>query len=454
MKMTVSILLALMGFLCPSITAYTQIINTVAGTGAWGYAGDGGPAIFAELYGPSAVAADDSGNFYIADMVNDRVRKVSNTGIITTIAGNGYNAGSTGGYSGDGGEATAAELYFPSSIVIDAAHNLYFTDAGNDCIRKVTPAGIISTFAGIDSGGYSGDGGPASAAKLFYPEGLAMDKNGNMYVADCFNNRIRKIDTAGIISTVAGNGFGSGSFSGGYGGDGGPADSAQLHWPLAIALSPSGVLYIADMNNNCIRKVDTTGIITTIAGNDTLAGYNGDGILADSAELIAPDGIVLDTMGNIYIADAGNDRIRVIGPDNIITTFAGDGIGGYTGDGGSCSDAEIFSPAGIIFDYMGNMYVADQANYVIRLISPATTGVKKLTEQKNIIVYPNPATTQLTIQSTDHAINQITITTLFGQTIYSNEYNALQVDVDVTGLSPGVYFVKVNGVEVRKFVKE
>ena len=458
MKIIISTLFVLISLLSVTTETKAQIINTVAGNGSWGYAGDGGPAISAELYSPSAVAVDDSGNFYIADMINDRIRKVNNTGTISTIAGNGYNAGAsggyTGGYSGDGGPATAAELYWPSSIAIDATHNIYFTDAGNNCIRKITPAGIISTIAGTDTAGYSGDGGPASAARLFYPQGLTLDNKGNMFIADCFNNRIRKIDTAGIISTIAGNGYGSGSDSGGYSGDGGPADSAELFWPFALAVSPSGSVFIVDMNNNCIRKVDTSGIITTIAGNDTIPGYNGDGIMADSAELNSPDGITLDTFGNIYIADAGNDRIRKIGLDNMITTYAGDGIGGFAGDGGLCSDAELFSPAGIIFDNSGNMYIADQANYLIRFISAAPTDINKIPTPKEIDVYPNPATTQITIQSTAQLITQIIITNILGQTVYSKGYNANQIEVDITQLPSGVYFVNINGNEERKFIKE
>lgn len=286
------------------IDALTGIISTVAGNGTSSFSGDGGPAISAKLSNPTSVAVDDTGNLYIADCYNNRIRKVSAiTGIITTIAGNG-----SAGFSGDGGIATAAKLSNPTGIAIDRMGNLYIADPQNHRIRKVSAGnGFISTIAGNGIQGFAGDGGLANAANLKYPISVTLDSLSNIYIADQYNNRIRKVDAVtGIISTIVGNGIQ------GYGGDGDVANSAQLNLPSSVSIDPSGNLYIADQYNNRIRKVNkNTGVIQTLAGKGA-ASFGGDGGIADSASLNHPTDIVVDGEGNLYISDRDNNRIRKV----------------------------------------------------------------------------------------------------------------------------------------------
>ena len=332
------------------------IISTVAGDGSQGYSGDGGPAASAQLnlFGPSGVAVDAAGNVYLTD--RNRIRKVARSGIITTIAGNGSY-----GYSGDGGPATTAQLYTPSGVAVDSAGNLFIADYGNHRIRKVATDGIITTVAGNGSIGYSGDGGPAASAQLSYLSGLAVDAAGNLYLAEYANNRIRKVATNGIITTIAGNG------AGGYSGDGGPAMSAQLLYPLGAAVDSAGNLYIADWGNGRIRKVTTGGIITTIAGNGSW-GYSGDGGPTASAQLLFPSSVTVDAKGNWYISDFGNYRIRKVATNGIITTVAGNGSQGYSGDGGPATSAQI-SSNGVAVDAAGNLYLDDYDHFRIRKVA-------------------------------------------------------------------------------------
>jgi len=337
------------------------IITTVAGNGNSVYSGDGGPATNASLRDPADVAVDASGNLYIADRDNQRIRKVDTLGIITTMAGNG-----TYGYSGDGGPATSASLWLPPDVAVDASGNLYIADSDSQRIRKVDTSGIITTVAGNGTRGYGGDGGPATNASLRYPEGVALDANGNLYIADTRNERIRKVDTWGIITTVAGNG------TRGCSGDGGPATNASLRWPWGVALDANGNLYIADMDNHRIRKVDTSGIITTVAGNGTY-GYSGDGGPATNTSLWGPYGVAVDASGNLYIADQGNYRIRKVDTWGIITTVAGNGTYGYSGDGGPATNASLWLPSDVAVDTSGNLYIADYGNHRIRKVD--TSGI-------------------------------------------------------------------------------
>ncbi|HSB13927.1 MAG TPA: hypothetical protein VLE22_05675 [Bryobacteraceae bacterium] len=335
------------------------IVTTTAGNGSLSYSGDGGPAASAQLSQPRGVAVDAGGNLYIADTDNFRVRKVSATGIITTVAGNGSR-----GYSGDGGPATSAQLLNLYAVAAGASGNLYL--AGIPHIRKVSAAGIITTFVGGDSPGYSGDGGPAANAQLNFPNDITVDAGGNLYIADQGNRRIRKVFTTGIITTVAGNG------SAGYSGDGGPAASAQLSQPRGVAVDAGGNLYIADTDNFRIRKVSTAGIITTVTGNGS-AGYSGDGGPGVDAQLNYPNGVAVDAGGNLYIADEGNNRIRKVSATGIITTVAGNGSRGYSGDGGPATSAQITFPSDVAVDAGGNLYITDYSNNVIRLLTPTSS---------------------------------------------------------------------------------
>jgi uncharacterized protein (TIGR03437 family) len=333
------------------------VIATVAGSGAPGplttFAGDGGPGISASLFAPSGVAVDSAGNLYIADYGNSRIRKVSVSGVITTVAGNGMFR-----FSGDGGPATAAQLWNPAGVAVDASGNLFIADSINNRIRKVSASGLISTVAGNGNYGFSGDGGPATAASLRDPQSVAVDGSGNLLIADLTNDRIRMVSAStGVITTVAGNG--------GYGlaGDGGSATSASLNSPYAVAVDVSGNLFIADAENNVIRKVSPSGVITTVAGSGT-AGFSGDGGQATLAQLNFPDAVAVDASGNLFIADDYNFRIRRVSASGIITTIAGNGTSGFSGDGGPATSASLFFPGGIAVGNSGNLFIADSGNRI------------------------------------------------------------------------------------------
>jgi sugar lactone lactonase YvrE len=335
----------------------SDIITTMAGNGSGGYSGDGIPAAGAELYDPADVAVDSQGNVYIADSINARVRKVSTNGIIATVAGNG-----TTGYAGDGGPATNAELNSPSGVAVDSQGNVYIADEANQRIRKVGTNGIIATLAGNSFNGYSGDGGQAANAELNSPSGVAVDSQGNAYIADAGNSCIREVATNGIITTMAGNG------TNGYAGDGGSATNAELNGPAGVALDSNGNVYIADANNACVREVRKNGIITTVAGNG-MTGYSGDDDVATNAELSFPEGVVVDGYGNLYIADADNSVIREVGQNGIITTVAGNGAAGYSGDNTNATETALDFPEGVAMDNQENLYIADLFNQRVRKVT-------------------------------------------------------------------------------------
>jgi uncharacterized protein (TIGR03437 family) len=300
---------------------------------------------------------DASGNIFIADAGNSQIRKVTLQGTITTVAGNG-----SGGFSGDGGPATSAQLSQPIGVAVDASGNIFIADVSNSRIRKVTPQGTITTVAGSSSAGFSGDGGPATLAQLNGASGVAVDALGNIFIGDDQNSRIRKVTPQGTITTVAGNG------SRGFSGDGGPATSAQLA-PVGVAVDGSGNIFIAD--NGRIRKVTPQGTITTVAGRGS-GGFGGDGGPATSAGL-APVGVAVDASGNLLIADWGNNRIRKVTPQGIITTVAGEGAYGFSGDGGPATAAKLQDPRGIAVDPSGYVLFADLYNNRIRELVPSTS---------------------------------------------------------------------------------
>ena len=328
---------------------HAQNITTVAGNGTNGFGPDGVLATSSALRIPTDVFIDEFGDMYIADNTNHRVRKVGTNGIITTVAGNG-----TGGLSGDGGLATAAMLRNPSSVYAENGV-IYIADNLNNSIRKVDSNGIITTVAGNGSPGFSGDGGQATNAQLKNPYGVFLS-GGELYIADEGNLRVRKVDSNGIITTVAGNG--SSSFSG----DGGQATSASLD-PAKIHVL-QGVIYIADFSNNRIRQVDANGIISTIAGNGT-NGFGPDNVPATSSALSRPDGIFVAN-GELYIADENNSRIRKVDVNGIITTVAGNGTYGFSGDGGPATTAMLSNPIGIYVNQLGEIFFADSGNNRVR----------------------------------------------------------------------------------------
>jgi gliding motility-associated-like protein len=279
--------------------------------------------------------------------------------VITTIAGNG-----TYGYSGNGGPATSAQLAWCIGVITDNAGNVYIADFDNDVIRKVNSAGIISNFAGINIAGNTGDGGPAISAQVYHPAWLSFDHAGNLYFIDQNGVAIRKVNTSGTISTLTGN------FPPGYSGDGGLLINAQFHQITGISFDLSDNMYIADGGNNVIRKVNTSGTITTVVGNGT-PGFSGDGGPAIASQLGGPYAVVFDNTGNMYIPDLGNSRIRKVSTNGIITSIAGNGTMGYSGDGGQAANAQLYYPWSIAIDNANNIYIGDAGNYVIRKIDPA-----------------------------------------------------------------------------------
>ena len=341
-----------------SIPTYT--VTTIVGTNVGGFSGDGASAAAAQIDGPTGVFVDSKGVLYIADQLNHRIRTVT-SGTINTIAGNG-----TPGYAGDTKAATAANLNAPDSVFVDSKGNIYIADTANDVIRMVS-GGNISTVAGNFAlpGGYGGDNGQAIAAQLDGPAGLAVDANGNLYISDSKNNRIRKVAN-NIITTFAG------TASAGFKGNNGPPAQANLNVPRGLALDASGALYIADSSSNMIRKV-SGGVITLVAGSPAGVGsFAGDGGQAVGALLNRPSGVAVDSCGNVYIADTTNSRIRMVTANGAITTIGGNGKSGYSGDTGPALSAQFGFPAGVAVDSSGKVYVADTQNNVIRLLTPGS----------------------------------------------------------------------------------
>jgi trimeric autotransporter adhesin len=436
-----------------------QYISTFAGQGfIAGYAGDNGLAVDATMYSPTDIAFDKKGNLFITDFINNVIRKVDTAGIITTVVGTGVGAGSAGGgaYSGDNGPATAANLNGPFALALDTNDNIIFADGYNHVVRKVTRStGIITTIAGKTTAGYSGDGGPATAAELNNPVGIAIDNAGNIYIADDHNNVIRKVNTSGIISTIAGN------TTAGFSGDGGPATAAAMNLPIGIAFDANQNLFIADVRNNKIRKVNmTTGIITTVGGNDS-AGYSGDGGQFSVAKLDSPQRINFDDSNYMYVSDFMNNVVRKVHPESgIITTIAGNGFGAgttpaagsFSGDGGPATSAGMYFPHGVAFDKRHNMYICDRGNDVIRKVTAplpvnhTSVPLFSASHSGTLSVYPNPVITgvvtiSLIAQATEPM--EISVVNVLGETVLTTD-GTTNVPVTLTVHQPtGVYVLSV-----------
>ena len=335
-----------------------DIITTIAGGGS-NDPGDKGPATSAVLDAPADVDFDEAGDLFIVDNGSNRVRKVAKNGTITTVAGTG-----TAGFSGDGGAATSAQLNLPLGVAVDSAGNLFISDSNNYRVRKVDTNGVITTVAGTGARGSGGDGGAATSAQFSLPAGITLDGAGNLFIADNGSNRVRKVAKNGIITTVAGTG------TAGFSGDGGAATSAQLSGPYGVTSDNKGNLFITDLNNHRVRKVATNGIITTVAGTGT-AGFSGDGGAATSARLNSPTDIAFDSAGNFFIADFFGNRVRKVATNGIITTVAGTGTAGFSGDGGAATSAQLNSPYGVAVDSADNLFVADTYNSRVRKVSAA-----------------------------------------------------------------------------------
>ncbi len=380
------------------------VITTVAGNGSWVYQQDGVAATTAPIFLPMGEATDAAGNLYLCDSSNNRVRKVD----VTTGLISTIAGNGEVGFSGDNGPATNAAISAPSSIVLDGSGNIYFTDSANHAVRMVNSlTGIITTIAGLgNQQGYSGDGGLAVAAKLNSPYGLAFDAAGNLYIADTGNSVIRKLTvTTGVITTVAGTGVA------GYKGDGGPATAAKLNSPWGITFGGNGNLYIADLNNNVVRQINVTGIISTVAGTGT-PGFTGDGSIATVATLNGPAGIAVDVAGNVYIADSGNNRIRKVNATTgIISTLAGVSNESFIGDGGNSNMAGLYGPYSLFLDESGSLYVSDMFHNRIRRISSNTALLQYQTIRVNRTspsqpeTFENDGNTDLTVTSVNPGSN-------------------------------------------------
>lgn len=347
------------------------IIETIAGSGVGGFAGDGGAALAAQLSLPTGLAIDSAGNIYLADVGNNRIRKITPQGVVSSVAGNG-----AGDFGGDGAQAVNAALNFPTDVVVDTDGNLYIADSRNNRVRKVAPSGIISTLAGTGVAGFSGDGAAATAAQLNRPTGLALDASGKLYIADSRNHRIRVVDNNGNISTLVGTGVA------GFSGDGEAAATAQLSVPVSVTLDHAGYLYIVDQGNHRVRFVDLQGMIYSLAGNGT-AGFSGDRGRAVDAQLNNPLDVVVDSGGQAYISDVFNHRIRRVA-NGVIDTVAGTGNGGYSGDGGPALLAELNQPWGLAVNADGQLLLSDLVNHVLRRVDTSVT----------VVSPPEPPTTQ------------------------------------------------------------
>ncbi len=336
-------------------------ITTIAGTAkpSLGGFGDGGPATRARMLAPNDVAVDAKGNVYIADWSSCRVRKVTPGGTISTIAGQDPSPCQA---SGDGGPATSARIQQPAGVAVDRQGNVYITTI--DRVRMVSSTGIISTFAGAGTGrnGALGDGGPATTARLLGPWGVAVDARGNVYIAESGDYRVRKVSPDGTITTIAGTGTYTGPV-----GDGGPATSARLISPTAVEVDRKGNLYITESGSGSdrVRKVSPNGTITTIAGGGTSLGTSGR---ATAAKLDHPYGLTVDAKGNVYVTTGS--RIYKVTPRGTITTIAGTGESGFSGDGGPATKAKVSAPRGLAVDGKGNLYLADTFNYRVRKVRP------------------------------------------------------------------------------------
>ena len=333
------------------------VITRVAGTGTAGNAGDDGPATAAQLNSPGGVAVTADGGFLIADSQNNVVRKVSAAGVITRVAGTG-----TAGNAGDDGPALAAQLNSPGGLAVTADGGFLINDLGNNVVRKVSAAGVITRVAGTGTAGDTGDDGPATAAQLGLPGGVAVTADGGFLIADTGNSVVRKVSAVGVITRVAGTG------TAGDTGDDGPATAAQLNIPVGVAVTADGGFLIADTQNSVVRKVSAAGVITRVAGTGT-AGDTGDDSPATAAQLNIPVGVAVTADGGFLIADTGNNVVRKVSAAGVITRVAGTGTAGNAGDDGPATAAQLTDPQGVAVTADGGFLIADFQNNVVRKVA-------------------------------------------------------------------------------------
>ena len=419
--------ISLLGLLLPCASVNAQTINLFAGNHTSGYSGDGHAATDAQCYAPAGIAVDNAGNVYFCEIGNSVVRKVDASGTITTIAGTGVH-----GFSGNGGPATAAMLNQPTSVATDRLGNIYITDDGNNMIRKIDPSGIITTIAGTGTAGNVD--GLAIAAELNGPSGIAVDKNGSIFIADVYNHSIKRIDT-GFIYTICGNGLPGST------GNGGSAAIAVLNYPKGVAVDTLGNIFIVDQGNYAIRRINASGIINVYAGNGSF-GYSGDGGLGYNATLNTPTEVTVDDHENVYIADYGNHVIRRVTQSGYITTVAGNGTSGDSGDGGAALAAQMSGPYGVAFDNVSRkLFITDAIKNVVRAVNTNTTGVATVTAANNVRIFPNPSNGTVTIELPTSTEGQLQLIDVTGRTVKTMTISGQATIKDIPA---GNYFVKVS----------
>lgn len=403
-----------------------QMVTTLAGSTA-GYAdGIGNQAKFNN---PIGLVVDSAGNVYMADANNHRIRKIMPDGSVTTLAG------STAGFAdGTGNLAQFNEL---RCLAIDGDGNIYATDFYNNRIRKITPEGVVSTFAGSTEGYADGIG---TVAQFYRPNGIAIDASGNLFVSDSYNNRIRKITNTGVVTTIAGNTSG---YADGFG------TNARFNSPSGIAVDISGNIYVADLFNQRIRKITNSGEVTTFVGSGSPAYADGVGT---NASISYTNGIAIDAIGNVYLADGGNQRIRKITPDAEVTTLAGSIYGYLDGIG---TAARFSYPIGLVVDNNGVVFVSDNGNQRIRKISSSLTNTDF--KENQAFIYPNPASTYINIELENQIEARVTLLDLNGRTLQCSKIDINKSTIDISNLSAGVYFIQIannNFTTLKKFLKK
>ncbi|GGF24325.1 T9SS type A sorting domain-containing protein [Flavobacterium limi] len=404
-----------------------QTVSSFAGSGNTGSTDATGTAASFNI--PYGVAVDASDNVYVVDTGNHKIRKISPTGIVSTFAG----SGSQGSIDAAG---TAASFYYPTGVALDASDNVYVADQSNHTIRKITPAGAVSTFAG--SGNTGNTNATGTAASFNRPAGIAVDASGNVYVADQGNHKIRKITSAGVVSTFAG--------SGSQGSIDATGTAASFYHPTGVALDASGNLYVADQFNHRIRKITPAGVVSTLAGSGTDGNTDATGT---AASFSYPIGVAVDASGNVYVGDQNNNKVRKITPAGVVSTLAGSGVAGNIDAVGLA--ASFNYPSGVAVDASGNVYVADYSNNKIRKIG-STLSTEDFDAKNPITIYPNPVKEVLNVAVEN--LKQIEIFTLLGQKVASSN----QSFIETAGLQLGTYIVMItdtnNNNKSIKIVKE